>query len=219
MMGHYYTLVASLPQLPPSFDAVRLPISAASLQQRLDLLAPQDRLTVERLTTFFVWDRQPLGRTDDDVWETYRNLQREIVNPLAKRVIDYRVDMRTIVAGLRMKRYDEGYPRGDRPVIDWIRHHWNEPFFGLARSYPWIEPFSTAVFAGEVLAAQQVLFHDLWKVWSRWAEDYHFRFENIVLYLARWEIVERWTSRNAEEGRHRFDDLLAETLGNYAKLF
>jgi hypothetical protein len=39
------------------------------------------------------------------------------------------------------------------------------------------------------------------------------------LYLARWEIIDRCTSRDAEAGRERFDNLITETLGDYANLY
>ena len=44
------------------------------------------------------------------------------------------------------------------------------------------------------------------------ADNFHFSFETILLYLARWEIVDRWTRLDAAPGRQRFDRLLAQTL-------
>lgn len=215
----YYMLVTSLPALPSRYDAGRLPISLLKLQDRLRLLVEEDWKIVESLSEFFVWDRQPLDRTDQKVWQAFQQLRRVISNTLAREVIDYRIDMRTVVAGLRRKRFDEGPMDGFGDLATWIRRHWNQPYFELTKRYPWIVPFSDAVESGKLLDAQRVLFNDLWTKWTRLSQQFHFTIETIVLYLARWEIVERWTSLDATEGRRRFDFLLSETMGEYANLF
>ena len=48
------------------------------------------------------------------------------------------------------------------------------------------------------------------------ANNFTFSFEAVLLYLARWEIVDRWTSRDADAGLVRFDQMIEETLGEYA---
>jgi hypothetical protein len=212
-------LVTSLPSLPVRYDGGRLPISLHTLQDRLRLLSENDWKIVEKLSEFFVWDRQPLDRTDQKVWEAFQQLRREINNALARQVIDYRIDMRTVVAGLRRKRFNEGPMDGFGELASWIRRHWNQPYFELSKRYPWIVAFSNAVESGRLLEAQQILFDDLWTKWTRLAQQFHFTLETIILYIARWEIVERWTSLDATEGRRRFDFLLSETMGEYANLF
>lgn len=214
----YYMLVASLPQLPIHFDAGRTPITRASLRGRLNLLNDNDRHVIDQVASFFVWDRQPLDRTDREVVSTYEKLMREIDNRLVRRIINHRIEMRTIVSGVRRRRLAVGPPVGSMEICDAIRRGWGEPGFGLQSRYRWIEPFTRAVESGRVRDAQHILFSDLWKTWTQNAQQYHFSFEAIILYLARWEIVDRWTSQNADEGRRRFDDLITETLGEYAKL-
>ena len=43
--------------------------------------------------------------------------------------------------------------------------------------------------------------------------------EAVVLYLIRWEIVFRWTSRDAAAGQEKFERLVAEAMGQYASMF
>ena len=211
-------LIASLPQLPSNFDAGRTPLTRASLRERLKLLDVRDLEVTSQVSRFFVWDRQPLDRTDVEVYETYRRLMREIDNQLVRKIINHRVEMRTIVAGIRRKRMGAGPPIGPTEISDSIRRGWNLPGFGLQSRYRWIDSFTRALESGRVRDAQHVLFSDLWKAWTQNAQQYHFSFEAIILYLARWEIVDRWSSQNADEGRRRFDELIMETMGEYANI-
>jgi len=145
-------------------------------------------------------------------------LNESIDNPLVHQIVRHRFEMRTIVASLRRKRDGEGPPPGIAPLIHLIRRHWDAADFNLSPRYRWIGPFTAAAADGRVTEAQHILFADLWNTWTTIAQPYHFTFESVILYLARWEIVDRWTSQNAELGRQRFENLITETLGEYANL-
>jgi hypothetical protein len=81
----YYTLVASLPALPPRWDVDRLPISRVRLEDRLSLLEPADAAVVDRLRAWLSWDRRHVGRSDEDLVREYERLRATIRNPLARR--------------------------------------------------------------------------------------------------------------------------------------
>ena len=51
------------------------------------------------------------------------------------------------------------------------------------------------------------------------AHPMHFTFEAVVLYLIRWEILYRWTRRDAAAGQQKFDQLVAEAMGEYAEMW
>jgi hypothetical protein len=65
------------------------------------------------------------------------------------------------------------------------------------------------------MEAERLLFSVAWMRWRRAAALHTFSFEAVILYLARWEIIDRWTSRDASRGRRRFEQLLTETLGEH----
>jgi hypothetical protein len=218
VMTTYYTLVASLPPLPQPFDSGPLPITRKTLRSRLDLLEDEDREVVRHISEFFAWDRQTLESTDAEVLKTHRQLLEGVDNAVVRQIIRHRFEMRTIVAALRKKRDGEGPPDGFPPLIQLIRRNWDAPNFNLGGRYCWIDPFISANEKGKLVAAQHALFTDLWSTWTRIGQQYHFTFESILLYLARWEIVERWTSQDAARGRQRFDELIRETLGEHAEL-
>ena len=126
--------------------------------------------------------------------------------------------MRTIVGAFRRRRDGEEPPIGVGRLVRPIRDHWKEPQFGLQRQFSWIESFEKFMLAGEAVEAERVLYEYSWESRCRMAAQFHFSFEAVLLYLARWSIVDRWTSRDVEAGHARFDQLLEETLGDYAKL-
>jgi hypothetical protein len=215
----YYTLIASLPNLPPHFDVERTPITRPRLAERLKMLHPQDAEVVEQVAAFLAWDRQPLDRTDQEVLATYNKLMAEISNPLLRELVESRMDTRTISSGLRRRRAGLPPPPGVGKWVNHIRRHYNHPEFNLQGRYPWIGHFDRLMDAGDAMGAQRLLFDVNYALWSRMAEQYTFSFEAVILYLARWEIIDRWTSRDADRGRARFEQLITETLGDYAHLF
>jgi hypothetical protein len=215
----YYMLIASLPHLPMNFEVERPPIGRERLRERLRMLHEDDDKVIQQVANFLAWDRQPLDRTDEEIIARYDDLMAAISNPLVREVVDTRMDVRTIVTAVRRRRAGAEPPPGVGQWVDHIRRHWQHPTFALEARYPWIAEFDQHLGAGTVLAAQRLLFSTAYRKWGRMAERYTFSFEAVILYLARWEIIDRWTSRNAEAGRQRFDNLITETLGKYVKLY
>lgn len=214
----YYTLMTSLPHLPAHFEVERNPITRPRLDERLKMLEPADAAVLEQLVDFLAWDRQPLDRTDNEVIKRYDHLIVTIANPLVRKMIDERMDIRTIVSGLRRRKAGLSPPSGVGRLVGHIRRNWKHPEFNLQGRHPWIGEFSQLTKSGEAAEAERLLFSVTWKHWSRLAESYYFSFEAVLLYVARWSIVERWTSRDVSAGRRRFEQLIMETLGDHANL-
>jgi hypothetical protein len=215
----YYTLIASLPNLPPTFEVERPPITRERLKDRLRLLHEKDAAVIDQVSAFLAWDRQPLDRTDEQVVSHYGQLMEDIGNPLVRELVNSRIDIRTIVSAIRRRRLNGTPPSGVGQWVDHIRRNWTQPGFALAGRYPWIGDVERLIADGDPMEAQRRLFAENWRVWSRMAERYTFSFEAVILYLARWEVIDRWTSRNAEAGRQRFEELITETLGEYGNLY
>jgi hypothetical protein len=212
-------LIASLPNLPAHYDVDRTPITRPRLLERLQMLHPDDAKVIDQVSAFLVWDRQPLDRTDDEVVATYDRLQDEISNPLVRELIDDRMDVRSIVAAIRHRRSGMEPSTGVGQWAEHLRRNFNEPEFNLHGRYPWIRKMDRMLADGDPMGAQRLLFDIRYRNYSLMAERYTFSFEAIIVYLARWEIIERWTSQDLEAGRERFEKLITETLGEYANLF
>ena len=214
----YFTLIASLPPLPPHFDVTRPPITRLQLNDRLKMLSAEDARTIEQLNEFLAWDHQPFDQSDEQVVARFHRLEHEIHHPVIWRIVENRLNMRTIISALRRRRADEGPPSGVGDLVDPIRRQWKEPYFRLENRFPWIEPFVAHWQAGEALEAERILFEFMWELRYRLAAEFTFSFEAVLLYLARWTIIDRWTSRDAEVGKARFDQMIEETLGDYANI-
>ena len=211
----YYMLIASLPHMPRSFEVEQLPISRIRLEQRLTLLNDRDRAVVEQMQSFLHWDRQHPERTDTEVQAEFDRLMNSVANPLVREIISHRMDVRTITSGLRRRRLDLEPPDAVGRYVEHIRRHWSDRDFRLTREHPWIPAFRQHLDANEPRQAERQLLLATWNRWVQLADDFYFSFETILLYLARWEIVDRWTRLNETQGRQRFESLLTETLGDH----
>jgi len=215
----YYALIASLPGLPPDYDVERPPISYPRLMERLKMLDLDDAAVVDQWTNFVYWDRQALGRTGQEVARAYQQLRQEISNETLLEMIEIRMDTRTIIAALRRRRAGLSPPFGVGQWGEKIRRHYQHPEFQLQGRYPWIGRMDQLMAEGQAMEAQRLLFDVSYRQLDRMSQRYTFSFEAVLFYLARWEIIDRWTSRDAAVGKERFETMIRETLGEHAHLF
>lgn len=212
-------LVASLPHMPRTFEVERVPISRIQLGQRLALLGEKDSQVIDQVQSFLLWDRQPIERSDEEVQQEYDRLMKTTTNTLLRDIIGYRMDVRTITSALRRRRLGLAPPSGIGQYVETIHTHWEHPEFRLAREHPWIPQVRKHFEANEPLQAERQLMLATWNRWVKLADEFYFSFETILLYLARWEIVDRWTRLNESLGRQRFETLLMETLGDHVPIY
>lgn len=216
----YYTLLGSLPALPTHYEhADRMPISRLRLDGRLKMLEADDRIVIEQVADFLVWDRQPLDRTDEDVCVHYDEIMSTIHNPLVREVVTTQTCIRTIVSAIRRRKMGLGPPPGVEPWSGYIARNWKHPDFRLGARFPWIGELDRILNGDSPLESERTLHNVSWETWKRLGERYHFSFEAVILYLVRWEIVYRWISRDAAAGRERFEHLVTEAMGEYANLY
>lgn len=216
----YYTLIGSLPALPSSFEeAERVPISELKLKKRLKMLQPQDERVIDEMAEFLVWERQPLERTDDEIVRHYETFMSKVNNPFTRELIRNAMTVRTIVAGLRCRRLRLDPPRGVAPIAAHIARNWNHLDFRLSGQFPWIADVERQLNSDAPFDLERTRTSIGWRRAKRLAEQYTFTFEAVVLYLLRWELVYRWTQRNAETGQEKFEQLVADAMGDFAEMF
>jgi hypothetical protein len=218
--GDYYMLMASLPAMPRRFDAGPPPITLMRLQDRWAFVGERDRALLERVASFLLWDRQPLARSDTEVIRAYDELMAELTNPVVREIVAFRMDVRTLVAGLRRRRLGQGPPAGVGQWVDTIRRNWARPDFGLGKVLPWLPVVARLLEANDTREAERAILGVVWDHWIQLADrqDY-FSFESLAVYLARRNIVMRWAHHDPARGKERFDRLVTEALGEHANLF
>jgi hypothetical protein len=222
MSRPYITLIASLPALPPTFEVRRPPISRPRLDQRLSLLEPEDRQVADALEAHLRWSGQPIDRGPAEVRENARALLDRAPNPTLHELVTFRLEVRMLVAALR--RRHAGQPRPGREwggdALVWaIRTRWEQPAFGLEGRHPWLPDLAGRIGDGDPLELERRLLHVTWAHHHRLADRHPFGFEAVLVYLCRWDVVERWTHYDAAAGRPRFDALLTEALGEHRPRF
>ena len=219
----YYTLIASLPPLPHFEKATRLPINRERLQGRLRMLTEQDFSLVARLAAFLRWQRQTRDRSDAVIVHDYQALHRHITGTACAHLVEQTVTRRTVVVALRRRQRGLPAPAVDEPwgLGPWVgalQRNWAHPEFGLGGVFPWIGRVQELLAAGEALELERLLTGLGWEQLSRAQPADVFRFDALLVYLFRWNLLEQWLSYAAEAAQPRFDELVTEAIGDYDQL-
>jgi hypothetical protein len=220
----YYMLIASLPPLPQLFTSDQTPISRFRLDRRLDMLEPEDREELAEIEDLMRWDRLPLEIKDAEILARADETIPRIRSHTLREVAKWRLEVRTVVAGLRRRAMGKAPPvRGERWGYGrWVRQmeqKWTASDFGLGGVMPWVTEFSRYMEEGDTLGFERQLLDLAWRYMSRAADGHYFSYEAVVLYVLRWDIIARWTAYSGETAQERFGRLVSEGLGEYAELF
>lgn len=217
----YYTLMASLPALPPLFSEKRPPLSRFGLEQRLRMLEPDDARTLERFGKLMMWSRLPLEISDQEMVEMALSVTGDIESPLLREVAFWRLELRTVVAALRRRAAGEPAPSKDEVwgIGRWTRTlelNWAKTDFGIGAALPWVGDFNEKIEKMDSLGFERSLLQLVWTYLSRKAEGHYFDFEAVALYAQRWDVIHRWSIYDAADAAKRFDELMTASFRSYA---
>jgi len=219
----YYMLVSSLPHLQRSDRLDRLPINRERLENRLGMLEAEDAEILRLARTLLDWRAQEKELTDGEIQDRYETLMELNLSPGIRSAIEHRMDMRTILAGLRRRRLGHGPPQ------DWkiwgvgnrrwhVVRNWDQPDFGLGFVFPWITQARSLLEARNAVGLERHLMSVTWGILDWLTVGKGFGFEAVFSYYFKWEILQRRLSYNAEAATRRFQTLLAEVTSEYDQL-
>jgi hypothetical protein len=219
----YVMLMSSLPSPEGLFLAKQPPLSRLKLDRRLRVLDPEDAETLRLVEDALQWHRLPMSITEEGVVARVRKALAGIDNEVLQQIIVDRLELRTCVAALRRRH------RGERPPApgtcwgfgrwrDHITRNWTEAAFRLDRVFPWLREADRLMKQGDSMALERLLLQQAWKRLVRLSGEHEFDFEAVVIYVLKWNIVDRWGQYNGEAAVRRFDELTDASLGSYAKL-
>jgi hypothetical protein len=222
VIRRYYQLVASLPSLPDFRQARLLPLSRRRLEERLSLLHVEDLEELMRAERLISWHRQPVSRTTEEIVAMYdevvaHNRTRELRN-----VVDFRMNMRTVMVALRLRRQGKAAPSGrwgTGPYTRIIESRWAEAEFGLGAVFPWISEAQAFLDQGDAMELEKLIMGQSWKKLSQISDAHPFGFEQVFAFAYKWDILHRWLSYDAEMARDRFEELLLEVTSDHQNLF
>lgn len=210
----YLMLITSLPAHGELFAAKQTPLSRIRLDRRLRLLEPADAEDLAKLAQLTDWHRQDGG--DEAILARARQMLPTIGNAFALDLATWRLELRTLVAALR-RRQAGGRPPSGRAwgLGRWVPHiarYWGEPHLRLERVYPWLPEAKRLLERGDALGLERLLLGAVWAHLARIAEGHYFDFEAVVIYVARWDLVARWTGYDGDAALARFDELVEASL-------
>jgi hypothetical protein len=215
MKGDYYTVVTSFPHLPYFADAERLPLSRLRLEQRLRMLDADESRQIFQAEFLAGW-RLPTGKLGGgNTAARYKTALQSISQPVLREFVEYRLDLQTIVAALRIRhagRNPEQYPGiwGVGHLVKPIEAHWDAPDFRLGTMYPWVLEANNALAAADAMALDRLLMDVVWRHLSRLGDTNPFGFEAITAFVFKWDILQAWLQRDASAAKQRFQVLIEE---------
>ena len=220
----YVMLISGLPRPEALFRSKRPPLSRLKLDRRLRVLAPEDAELLKRVEQVLNWATLPITLTEEQIVARARAAMQSIDNETVRLIIRDQLEIRTCMAALRHRHRGEQAPAAGRVwgYGRWLAHiarNWSETSFRLDTVFPWLREAARLLKAGDSLALQRLLLEQAWKNVGRQAGEHEFDFEAVVIYVLKWDIVDRWVRYNGEEAAKRFEELTRAGLGDYAALF
>lgn len=220
----YIVLMASLPPLGNLFEAATPPISRIKLESRLQLLDTTDSQTLEQIANLISWPSQPPERTDPGFVADARRFLGSTRSGTLRALVTERLEMRTIVAALRRRHRGEAQPPtgevwGFGGWVGLIERNWSAPTFGLEGIFPWVRQAHDLLQTDDLIGFEKLQFSVVWSILDRLGAGHNFDFEALIIYLARWSLVSRWSCYKGEVAVTRFRQLVDSGLGNHKKLF
>ncbi len=220
----YIMLISSLPRPEALFLEKRPPLSRLKLESRLRILAPEDARVLELTERVLHWGELPITMTDEQIVGRAKQALQEIESETVRRIIRGRLEIRTCMSALRRRHRGEPAPA---PGTVWgfgrwtthIARNWTETTFRLEGTFPWLREADRLLKQGDTLALQRLILEQAWKNAMGHKTEHEFDLEAVVIYVIKWNIVDRWGRYNGEGAAKRFEELTEAALGDHATLF
>ncbi len=220
----YVTLMASLPYHGRLFGARQTPLSRFQLDKRLAWLEPEDAQSLQRMESLLRWRKNLLLEKDPQYLEDAKAIIDSLEDPLLAGIVRRRMEMRTLIAGLRMRAAGRSAPRereawGYGRWLNVMRRHWNDPDFGLGHIFPWINDAQRAMQEGNTLGLERLFMGSAWNHLARVGAGHYFDFVAVAVYVLRWDLVDRWTRYEEKAAKEKIIGLANAGLGNYQQIY
>jgi hypothetical protein len=93
-----------------------------------------------------------------------------------------------------------------------ISRRWSHPDFGLAHRMPWLPQARALLEQDHYLALDELVLTLAWKQLEAIDASATYTLQNVIVYLLKWDILERWVSMNPARAAARFDALIEQVL-------
>ncbi len=220
----YVMLVCSLPAHPANlFKARQTTISRLRLDKRLKLLEPRHQRDLDLIEEVVHWSHLPMGLTDEEFLGRARELYDRVESSFVKDIVTFRLEIRSIVAALRRRKRELGPPGlketwGCEHWLPAIHRNWRQADFGLGRVLPWVATAHKLLEAGDCAGLQRLQMDLNWNHLRQISGGHTFDFEAVVIYVMRWDMIDRWVRYDGQAAEVRFQKLVEEGMGKFGEV-
>ncbi|MEX0279162.1 MAG: hypothetical protein AB3N19_16695 [Ruegeria sp.] len=217
----YIALISSLPGSERLFVAKQPPLSRIRLDRRLSALAAEDAKVLKVLENALNWNAYDMDVTDAQAIERCKQAVKEIPQTTLRKVFMERMDLRTVVAAMRLRKNGGPAPSGAFGVGRWSRHipaNWGDPGFHLETQMPWVKDANQLLDSEDPLGLERLLLSVSHQQLKRHAARHMFDFEAVAIYVLIWNIFDRWAQRNAQDAAKRFEKLAQQAMADVAEV-
>ncbi len=211
----YIALICSLPGSERLFVAKQPPLSRLRLDAKLKVLAPEDAHVLQVMEHALSWSSYDMDITDASAVARCKAALEEIPQRALREIFLERMDMRTAVAALRLRKQGKGAPTGSFGIGRWSRHipaNWSDPTFRLESAMPWLKEAQQLINAEDPLGLERLLLTQSQKQLKRHAARHDFDFEAVAIYVLIWNIFDRWSQSRPEDAAKRFEALAVQAM-------
>lgn len=218
----YVDLITSLPYNGNLFSSKEIPISRIRLDIFLNRLEEEDLRTLLKYEKIINSHATYRDIKDQIFFNKVGDFLEKISNNLIKELLTERTKLIILIGFLRKKVLDEKIEYNIKSetfssFISYLKNHSELPDLGLSHKYPWIIQLIKLMKEGNSVAAERIILAFIWKYLFKISCIYEFNFEAIILYITRWNIIERWVNYNSEEAKKRMVTITDNILEDYLK--
>ena len=219
----YATLIASLPSPDGLFKSKVPPLSRLKLEKRLAMLSPQHRAMLRLVENMLDWRLMSSSTPQSELILRRKKVFSGIKNRTLRRLIQERLEIRTFILALRMRELGKSAPSdGNWGFGRWQKHivrHWLEPAFQLSNVFDWALKAEWLIREKKSFELEKLLLEISFRQLHRHSGNHQFDFEAVVIYVMKWNIVNRSTVYNSHVAESRFKHLMDELLPDPTTLF
>ena len=212
----YTALLCSLPHLVDPFQYQRQSISLVQLQKRMNMLSYDDYVWLNKVRHLFYWGGIKLDQDEATLVKQANRLMDDLNDSDIKSWLLWRMDIRSILAAMRRRKEGQSAPKdilwAYGNYIHHIQRNWESPCFKLESRYPFLTEIEKHFQTSESYQLERCLLKAIWHFYSTRKPKKANGFSSVMLYVMKWDLIDRWRQYDKEIGAERFNELVSACL-------
>jgi len=212
----YVSLITGLPNPERLFLAKISPLSRIKLEQKLKVLSTEHRKTLHDIETMLDWRLQSSEYSDQFISQRCRQLYAQLTSRTLRTIVRDKLELRTCIAALRLRAQgDEAPEPREWGFGRWVQHiarNWHEENFNLEHIYPWLPKAQQLIVQYDPEPLERFILEKAFTQLQRFSIQHYFDFEAVVIYVLKWNIIDRSVCYNTEVAKQRFSMLVSDAV-------